>query len=215
MPLISSPISQRIEGYFDFDKRLFFFILTLIFVVVRFITNDIILQAIPGYEQLEKDGTFMIFHIFNALNYLWTPFALLWKFTLTAFVLYVGGFAFGYRASFKKLWQYIMIIEIIFVLPEIIKMLYFMTLPDSVTYQEIRDFYPFSLQSLTGSDEIAAQYRYPLQAINLFEIIYIILLILVFHTVSKRSLAQSTVVVIFTYLPLFLLWLGFYISVYR
>ncbi len=215
MPLTSSPISQRLEGYFDFDKRLFFLIIVLIFIVIRFITNDIILQAIPGYEQLEEEGTFLIFHIFNALNYLWTPFALMWKFTLTAFVLWIGGFAFGYRVSFKKLWQYIMIIEIIFVLPELIKMLYFMTLPESVTYQEIRNFYPFSLLSILGSEGMDKQNLYPLQAINLFEIIYIALLILVFHTVSRRNLKQSTKVVISTYVPLFLLWLFFYITVYR
>jgi hypothetical protein len=215
MPLISSPISQRIEGYFDFDKRLFFFLIVLIYIAVRFITNDIILQAIPGYEQLEEDGTFMIFHIFNALNYLWTPFALIWKFTLTAFVLWIGGFAFGYRASFKKLWQYIMVIEVIFVVPEIMKMLYFMTLPDSVTYQEIRNFYPFSLLSIIGTDEVAKQYIYPLQAINLFEFIYIVLLIFIFHTVSKRGLGQSALVVLLSYLPIFLGWLAFYIAVFR
>jgi hypothetical protein len=215
MPLVSSPISQRIDEYFDFDKRLFFFIVVLVFVIIRFVTNDLILQSIPGYEQLADDGTFLFFYVFNVLGYLWTPFALLWKFTLTAFILWIGGFAFGYRVSFKKLWQYIMVIELIFILPELIKMLYFMTLPESVNYKEIRDFYPLSAFSLFSGEDTESKYRYPLQVLNIFEFLYIYLLILVFHTVSKRSIRQSTWVVLSVYIPVLLAWLGFYILVYK
>lgn len=210
-----SPISQRIEANLDFDKRLFFFILVILFLLVRYVTNDLILQSIPGYDKLESEGSFMIFHVFNALDYIWTPFALLWKFTATAFVIWLGAFAFGYKAPFVRLWQFVMVAEFIFIFPELIKMLVYIKPSDSVTYEEIRGYYPLSLFSLVNPANVAAKYHYPLRAINLFELIYIVFLIFGFHTVSRRSLAESTFVVLFSYVLMLLLWLLFYSLVYK
>jgi hypothetical protein len=208
-------ISQRMESILDFDKRLFFLILVLFYLLIRYITNDMIMQSIPGYEKLESDGSFTFFHIFNTLNYIWTPFALLWKFTVTAFIIWTGSFAFGYKVPYVKLWQFALFAEIIFILPELVKMIYFIQPSDNVTYIEIRDFYPLSLFSLVDPEQIAAKYHYPLRAINVFEIIYIILLVLGFHTISKRSISESFIVVLFSYVLFFLLWLIFYILVYK
>lgn len=215
MPQQPNTFSERIESILDFDKRIFFFILVLFFVTIRYITNDLILQSIPGYEKLEEEGSFMIFHIFNTLNYLWTPFALLWKFTLTAFLIWTGAFAFGYKISFKRLWQYVMVAEVIFILPELFKMIYFIQPSENVSFQEIRDYYPLSLFSLVDSASIPIRYHYPLRAINLFEVIYIYLLTLGFQYLTNRSISTSFFVILFSYVVFFLLWLGFYILVYK
>jgi hypothetical protein len=215
MAIPQTSISQRIQDIIDFDKRLFFLVLVILFLLIRYVTNDLILQSIPGYEQLEAEGSFTIFHIFNALNYLWTPFALLWKFTLTAFVIWTGGFAFGYKTSFVKLWQFILVAEIIFVFPELIKLIYFIQPSDSVTYLEVKNFYPLSLYNLFDPENISPRFIYPFQVINLFEILYIFVLILGFHTISRRSLTTSTLVILFSYIICLLLWLGFYIMVYK
>jgi hypothetical protein len=215
MAIPQTSISQRIQDAIDFDKRLFFLILVILFLLTRYVTNDLILQSIPGYEQLEAEGSFTIFHIFNALNYLWTPFALLWKFTVTAFIIWTGGFAFGYKTSFVKLWQFILVAELTFVFPELIKLLYFIQPSDSVTYMEVKNFYPLSLYNLFYQDSISPKFIYPLQVINLFEILYIFVLILGFHTVSRRNLTESALVIFFSYVICLLLWLGFYIMVYK
>lgn len=215
MPQQPSTLSERIESILDFDKRIFFFTLVLFFVTIRYITNDLILQSIPGYEKLDEEGSFMIFHIFNTLNYLWTPFALLWKFTLTAFLIWTGAFAFGYKISFKKLWQYVMVAEVIFVLPELFKMIYFIQPSENVSFQEIRDFYPLSLFSLLDGASFPSKFHYPLRAINLFEVIYIYLLTLGFQYLTNRNISTSFFVILFSYVLFFLLWLGFYILVYK
>ncbi|TVP46121.1 MAG: sulfate ABC transporter permease [Mongoliibacter sp.] len=215
MPKSQSPTSQRIESFLDFDKRVFFLILVILFLTVRIITNDIIIKSIPGYEELEADGAFSYMHIFNTLNYIWTPFSLLWKFTLTAFVIWTGAFTFGYKVSFKVLWKYVMVAELVFLFPEIIRMLIFISPSENTSYLEIKNFYPLSLYQLFDQDAIADKYRYPLQALNLFEFLYIILLILGFHTISNRPIKASTFVIIGSYLVVFLLWLLFYIMVYR
>jgi hypothetical protein len=215
MSQMSSPISQRIEDNLDFDKRLFFLILVILFLLIRYVTNDLILQSIPGYEKLESEGSFMIFHIFNALNYIWTPFALLWKFTATTFVIWLGAFAFGYKAPFVRLWQFVMVAEFIFIIPEMIKMLVYIKPSDSVTFEEIRDYYPLSLFSIVNPESVANKYHYPLRAINIFEIIYIVFLVFGFHTISRRTLTESTLVILCSYVIMFFLWLLFYSMVYK
>jgi hypothetical protein len=210
-----SPISQRIQDSLDFDKRLFFLILVILFLSIRFVTNDLILQSIPGYEKLEADGSFSIFHIFNALNYIWTPFALLWKFTLISFVIWTGAFAFGYKTSYKNLWQFVLVAELIFVFPELIKLIYFIQPSDSVTYLDVKNFYPLSLLSFVNQESISPKYIYPLQALNLFEVVYVVFLVLGFHSISRRSIKESFVVILFSYVLFFLLWLLFYILVYK
>jgi hypothetical protein len=210
-----SSISQRILDSLDFDKRLFFVILVILFLSIRYVTNDLILQSIPGYEKLEADGSFSIFHIFNALNYIWTPFALLWKFTLISFVIWTGAFAFGYKTSYKNLWQFVLVAELIFVFPELIKLIYFIQPSDSVTYLDVKNFYPLSLLSFVNQESISPKYIYPLQALNLFEVLYVVFLVLGFHSISRRSIKESFVVILFSYVLFFLLWLLFYILVYK
>lgn len=208
-------ISQRIESILDFDKRVFFLVLVIFYLLVRMVTNDIILKSIPGYSELEQEGNFTIFHIFNTLNYLWTPFALLWKFTVTSFIIWMGSFAFGYKVSFIKIWQITLFAEVLFLIPEIIKMIYFMRPSDSTDYMEIKNFYPLSLYSLFDSEKIPGQYHYPLRALNLFELLYIVFLSLGFHTISRQKISNSFVVVLGSYVFFFLLWLLFYVLVYK
>ncbi len=208
-------ISQRIESLLDFDKRIFFLALVIFFLLVRFVTNDIILTSIPGYSDLEREGSFALFHIFNALNYLWTPFALLWKFTVTAFIIWTGSFAFGYKVSFGSLWRLVLFAEIFFLLAEILKMVYYIQPQEGVSFQEIRDFYPLSLFGLLANDSLEAKYHYPLRALNLFELLYIIFLALGFHSISGRKITASFIVILSSYVLFFLLWLLFYILVYK
>lgn len=211
----NSPILQRIEGQLDFNRKLFFLILTVFYVAIRYITNDLILQSIPGYETLEDEGTFMYFHIFNTLNYLWTPFSLLWKFLLTSFVLWMASFAWGYKIQFSKIWGMVMLGEIIFIIPETLKMFILLVYPEQWTLEELRDFYPLSLLSVVGIEGTRRALIYPLQALNIFELSYIGYLILGITTILKRGWKASVWIVATGYVLLFLAWLGFYILAYR
>ena len=118
MATAPSPLAQKISEALDFDKRLFFGVLVLTFLVIRYLTNTLVLEAIPDSERLEAQGDLLFFHIFNTLNYLWTPFALLWRFTVIAFLFWSIGLTIGYKVKFKALWQFALVAELIFIFPE-------------------------------------------------------------------------------------------------
>ncbi len=211
----ASPIAQRLEELIDFDKRLYFLLLVLIFLVIRYLTNLLILESIPDFESLEKQGGLMFFHIFNTLNYLWTPFALLWKFTVIGFLFWSIGLMVGYKANFKELWKFALVAEVVFIFPELLRLLVYMNPSGNVSYFEIQNFEPLSALWIVGPSNVAEKYHYPLSVLNIFELIYGVLWVLGFHTISRRSLEESTLVVCIAYFFPLLLWLGFYIGAYR
>src|SRR5690606_14676448 len=145
-----TPEGQRLKELIDFDKRVYFLVLVFLFLLIRYLTNTLILEAIPDYDNLEARGDFMIFHIFNALNYLWTPFALLWKFTVISFLFWLGAFLIGYKVPYKELWQFALIAEVVFVFPELVRLLVYIAPETGVTYMEIDEYRALSLLSLLG-----------------------------------------------------------------
>lgn len=210
-----SPEAERLKELIDFDKRLYFLILVIIFLAIRYLTNILILEAIPDYENLEATGSFMIYHIFNALNYLWTPFALLWKFTVISFLFWLGAFMIGYKVPYKELWRFALVAEVIFIFPELIRLVVYLNPGSGVTYKEIDEFRAFSMLSLLGSENVSQQYHYALGTINVFEILYGILWIYGFHMISRRNLRESSLVVLLSYFFPLAIWLSFYVMVYK
>lgn len=210
-----TPEAQRLKDIIDFDKRTYFFILVIIFLTIRYLTNTLILEAIPDYDSLESRGDFMIFHIFNALNYIWTPFALLWKFTVISFLFWVGAFFLGFKVPYKELWKFALVAEVVFIFPELIRLLVYIDPSSGVTFQEIDEFRALSLLSLLGPENIADQFHYALATINVFEIFYGILWLYGFHMISNRSFRESSIVVLVSYYFPLGIWLSFYIMVYK
>lgn len=211
----ASPLAQRINEAIDFDKRVFFLFLVLTFLVIRYFTNTLILEAIPEADRLDAQGDLMFFHIFNTLNYIWTPFALLWKFTVIAFLFWSIGLMVGYKAHFKDLWRFALVAEVVFIFPELLRLLVYMNPSGSVNYLEIQNFEPLSALWIVGPSNIGEKYHYPLSVLNLFELIYGVFWVLGFHSISRRSLEESTLVVLLAYFLPLLIWLGFYIGSYR
>jgi len=210
-----SPEAQRLKNLIDFDKRLYFFMLVFLFLLIRYLTNMLIIEAIPDSENLQKNGDFMIFHIFNALNYLWTPFALLWKFTVISFLFWLGAFMLGYKVPYKELWQFALVAELIFIFPELIRLLVYLSPDSGVTYLEIDAYRPLSILSLVGPENVAPQYHYVFATLNIFEIFYGVIWGYGFHMISRRPLLESSVVVLVSYYLPLAIWLTWYVMVYR
>jgi hypothetical protein len=211
----ASPLAQRLEELIDFDKKVYFFILLFTFLVIRYLTNTLILESIPDYQTLEAQGGLMFFHIFNTLDYVWTPFALLWKFTVIAFLFWSMGLMVGYKANFKELWKFALVAEVVFIFPELLRILVYINPSANVTYSDIQNFEPLSALWILGPGNVAEKFHYPLSVLNIFELIYGAFWVVGFHMISRRTIEESALVVLIAYcIPLFI-WLGFYIGAYR
>jgi hypothetical protein len=156
----------------------------------------------------------MILRLISGLKLFSVPIIYLWKFTVIAFVIWVGCFMFGYRVTYGQCWGVVIGAEYIFLVPEVLKIVWFMVFETDPAYNDIGAFYPFSLMHFFDYYEIDKRWAYPLRALNLFEVAYWFMLVAGIHHYARKDKTYVWIIVACSYILLFVLWLGFYAVVY-
>ncbi len=207
------------SSIFDSDKKLTFLIICLISVLLLYIKKSFIENETAAFEFLQDRPEGAILQLISTLQFLSIPFIYAWKFTVIGFVLWVGCFLFGYRITFGQCWSVVMTAEFIFVLPELLKIIWFLFVNTDPNIHEIRAFYPLSLMNFFDYQTlIGSRFAYPLRAISVFEILYILVLVRGVNHFSFRAHKQNNAtwwIVSTSYILVFILWLVFYMIVYK
>jgi hypothetical protein len=211
----STTTENETKSLFAADKRLLFALLCLATLLLLFIKISFIENETAAFEFLQDRPEGAILKVINGLKYLSIPFVYLWKFTVIAFVIWVGCFMFGYKVTYRQCWGVVIGAEFIFLLPEVLKIIWFMTVDTDPTYHDIRAFYPFSFIHFVDYSAIDLRYAYPLRALNAFEIMYWFLLVNGIHHYARKEKRYVWIIVSCSYILLFALWLIFYIIVYK
>jgi hypothetical protein len=206
------------SSVFDSDKKLTFIVLCLISVLLLYLKKAFIENETAAFEFLQDRPEGAVLQMISALQFVSIPFIYLWKFTVIGFVLWVGCFMFGYRITFGQCWGVVMAAEFIFIIPELLKIGWFLFVRTDPTIPEIRAFYPFSLMNFFDYQTIGKQFAYPLRALSVFEVFYVLILVRGVNYFSFRIHKQNKAtwwIVSCSYVLLFFLWLIFYIIVYK
>ena len=203
------------KGIYDANSIGLFIMLCAATLVLLIIKKTFIENATTAFEILDERGEMGVFHAISTLQYLTIPVVYLWKFTFISFIIWVGAFMFGYRITYSQVWKVAVISETIFLIPEFLKICWFLFFETSPNIFDIREFYPLSMIQLIDTTDLADKFFYPLKALNVFEVIYWLVLVAGIHTMAgkKKSIAYS--IVFSSYVLFFFLWLGFYILVYK
>jgi hypothetical protein len=104
----------------------------LLFVKISFIENET-----AAFEFLQDRPEGMVLKVISGLKYFSVPFVYLWKFTVIAFVIWVGCFMFGYRVTYIECWGVVIGAEYIFLIPEVLKIIWFMTINTDPSYHDM------------------------------------------------------------------------------
>ena len=206
------------SSVFDSDKKLTFIVLCLISVLLLYLKKAFIENETAAFEFLQDRPEGAVLQMISALQFVSIPFIYLWKFTVIGFVLWVGCFMFGYRITFGQCWGVVMAAEFIFIIPELLKIGWFLFVRTDPTIPEIRAFYPLSLMNFFDYQTIGKQFAYPLRALSVFEIFYVLVLVRGVNHFSFRIHKQNKAtwwIVSCSYVLIFFLWLIFYIIVYK
>lgn len=216
---MSTPLNPETKSFFAADKKLLFVLLCVATLLLLYIKIYFIEYETAAFEFLQDRPEGMVLRVLSMLKFLSIPFVYLWKFTVIAFVIWVGCFMFGYRVTYAQCWSVVLGAEFIFMIPEILKITWFMTVETDPTYQDISAFYPLSLMHFFDYETIDRKWAYPLRALNLFEVAYWFLLVAGIYHYARQYAQQGKgyiwVIVACSYILLFLLWLGFYVVVYK
>lgn len=215
--MINSAESNRSEtkSFFAADKRLLFVLLCVCSLLLLYIKIVFIENETAAFEFLQDRPEGLVLRVINGLKFLSIPFVYLWKFTVIAFVIWIGCFMFGYRVTYRQCWGVVIGAEFIFLIPEILKILWFMIVETDPTYQDIAGFYPLSLIHFADYAELDKRYAYPLKALNVFEVVYWVLLVNGIHFYAQKDRKYVWIIVACSYILIFALWLIFYMIVYK
>jgi hypothetical protein len=208
-------MEHETKSFFAADKRLLFLLLCLITLLLLYVKITLIENETAAFEFLQDRPEGMILKAISTVKYLSIPLVYLWKFTVIAFVIWVGCFMFGYRVTYTQCWGVVIGAEYIFLVPEILKILWFIAVETDPTYNDISAFYPFSLIHLVDFDALDKRWAYPLRALNIFEIVYWFLLVEGIHHYARKDKKYVWIIVACSYVLIFFLWLLFYSIVYK
>ena len=193
----------------------YFIFICLATFFVLFLKKNLVEAEIVAFEVLAQEGEMGLIRALNTFQYLTIPLYYGWVFTVSAFIIWVGSFMFGYRVTYSDCWKVVMIGQTVFLFAEIIKIIHFMGIQEDITLDQIRAFYPLSLMSFFDYQEVPSRWLYPLKALNLFEILNVVVLIYGMHVAAGKRFNIAAYIVLFSYVLFFLIWLGFYLMIYK
>jgi hypothetical protein len=208
-------MEHETKSFFSADKRLLFLLLCLATLLLLFIKITFIENETAAFEFLQDRPEGMILRLISTLKFLSVPFVYAWKFTVIAFVIWVGCFMFGYRVTYSQCWGVVIAAEYIFLIPEILKIVWFMAVQTDPSLSDISAFYPLSLMHFVDYYSIDKRWAYPLRAISIFEIVYWVLLVEGIQYYAQKDKKYIWIIVSCSYILIFFLWLLFYVIVYK
>lgn len=209
------PQSHETKSIFGADKKLLFVLLCLLSILLLYFKISFIENETAAFEFLQDRPEGFILRMISTLQLFSIPLVYLWKFTVIAFVIWVGCFLYGYRVSYRECWGVVLVCEFIFLVPEVLKILWFLFIETDPTIYDIRAFYPLSLMHFFDYYTLDRKWAYPLRALNLFEVVYWFALVEGIHAYARKEKRIVQLIVMSSYIFIFVLWLGFYVIVYK
>jgi hypothetical protein len=146
--------------------------------------------------------------VFESLQkwiYLSTAGYLVTKLFIISLILYTALYFVDQQVGFNRIFNVVTLSEFIFLLPAIIKILWFHCEYPSGTLAQWQNMHILSAMSLFGT--VSPDWYYPLQTFNLFEIAYWFLLSFGLSKITTMDYDQSLRIVLFSYVPVLFIWI--------
>ncbi len=193
-------------------KKIPFIILCLVSILLVIITNflldtnELMLNSLS--EQLTRDQLEEFVELnqkWQWVGYLTLPIILFIKVGLISTVLFMGTYLFNKSITYKTLFRIVTKAEFIFIIVGVIKLIWF-SFSDNYTIEEIQSFYPLSALSIIGYEGISPWFVYPFQTLNLFELMYWIVLAYLIGKEINTSTDKALKIVASSYGSVLLIW---------
>ena len=201
-----------------------------LFLCLSYLFVGVATQEILGLEQMiietlfeqlttEQVNNYLTFNRkYEWLGYLMLPVIMLLKIALIAKILDAGAFFMEKEVSYAKLFTVVLKAEFIFLAIPFLKLGWFYFVKTDYDLSDIQMFYPLSLLNITGYQNLEPWFIYPLQVINLFELIYWFLLAMQLKRLLQLDWSKSFSIVGYSYGIMLFIWIVvvmfFYLNTY-
>jgi hypothetical protein len=144
---------------------------------------------------------------YSWIGYSIIPILLAIKFFLVACCLVVGTLFFDLKLKFGQAFKVALLADVVFIVPMLIKIFWFMVIQQDYTLQDLQMFSPLSVLNLMDTKNIGVLWLYPLQLLNIFELVYILLLGFWVYQFGAKSFEKGLNMVLSSYLPALFIWI--------
>lgn len=194
---------------------LFSLLITLV-VALAFLTKSLLISDTLYFnslvEQLSYEQIQDVVHRskeWDWLSYLLIPLLYTIKCSLVALCLGIGLFFVTDRFEFKKLFGVAAAAEFVFLIPAVGKLLWFLFVQTDYTLEDLQLFYPLSALSIFDYHAVQPWLLYPLQVLNVFELIYwVVLAFGVARVMPQRDVNRAIGVVASSYGTGLVIWVA-------
>jgi hypothetical protein len=186
-------------------------------LLILFLSQTALINEIVFFntysEQLTYDRAMEVFSkmkSFAWVSYVITPVLMLIKFSAISVLLYIGVFFSDLHKEITigKIFKVVTVSELVFIAASITKLLWFIFFAGNYTLDDMTFFYPMSLINLFNRAEVANYWIYPLQTVNIFQLIYVLILALGLSRISSLKKEVADRVVLGTYVPAIAIWIA-------
>jgi hypothetical protein len=133
------------------------------------------------------------------LSYVFLPVLIFFKIFFVAICFSIGGLLLNVEIGFKKFLSIATNSEFVFLIPGMVKLVWFTIFKTSHTLQDIQYFAPFSAINFFNPTELDPWLVYPLLLLNAFEVLYWVVLGYQLREVLSEDLSGSIGFVTKTY----------------
>jgi len=188
-------------------KSYLFGILVLLILFLNFSSRNILISDILYFNSFAEQLSYEQIQDLLAngekwawLGYAFIPIIYAIKCSLVAFCLSIGLFFVTDRFEFKKLFGVAVVAEFVFLIPAVGKLLWFLFVQTDYTLEDLQLFYPLSALSIFDYHAVQPWLLYPLQVLNVFELIYwVVLAFGVARVMPQRNVNRAIGVVASSY----------------
>ena len=142
------------------------------------------------------------------LSYAVIPVVYSIKLSLIAACLSIGVFFATNKFSFKSAFGVALVAEFVFLIPTILKILWFAFIQTNYTLKDLQFFYPLSVLSFFDASIIESWLVYPFQLLNVFEVVYWLVLAKGVQKIIQKDFTPSFEIVLASYGAGLVLWVA-------
>ncbi len=195
-------------------NRIFILILGAFFLT--YLTKDLLIngEVIQAHlsQQMSIERIEEILELnrsFSWLSYTVIPVIYLLKFTLITLWILSATIFFGYKNTFKEIFDKVVIAEFVWLIPSIITLIWFGFIDTDYSLMDVQYFKPLSLLNFFEATDIEGWLIFPLQSLNLFEIAYMLVLAIGIKRILKKDYVEALNFTIPVYGSALVTWIVF------
>lgn len=196
--------------YDNIQVTALFVCITAIYLVLVYISDQFILGDeiyIRSFSEQTIEAVLNVRESYGWLNYVFTPITLLLKISFAALCISIGAVLSSLDFKFKTFFKAALIAEMVFILAQILYLINMLHHLDTLTIEASLNYFPLTILSVYGVENVVTWLHYPLQTLNLFEVAYILCISWLLSKQWKPNFIESINIVLPSYGIGLLIWM--------